>query len=66
MADLHETAGQYMQQEASDELHRIQRCLLDLVVVFGVPPAKSDTALFQAQKSSVGDGHAMRISCQVA
>ena len=66
MADLHETAGQYMQQEASDELHRIQGCLFDLVVVFGVPPAKSDMALFQAQKSSVGDGHAMRIPCQVA
>src|SRR5215469_11466765 len=66
MPDLHEAGGQYMQEEASDELHRIQGCLFDLVVVFGVPPAKSDAALFQAQKSSVGNGHAMRIPCQIA
>ena len=33
MPDLHKTAGKNMQQEAPDEFHRIERHLLDLIVV---------------------------------
>ena len=33
MPDLHKAAGKNMQQEAPDEFHRIERHLLDLIVV---------------------------------
>ena len=33
MSDLHKAAGKHMEEEAPDELHRIDRRLLDLIVV---------------------------------
>ena len=62
MADFDETRRQDMKEKPPDELDRIQRHGLDLVVVFGVPPLKSDSAVFQAEQASVGNRHPMSVA----
>ena len=59
VADLDKAGRQDMEQEATDELHRIERHDLAAVVVFGVAPAKTHLTLDQAQQSAVGNGDAM-------
>jgi hypothetical protein len=49
-----------MKQEATDELGRIEPHDAAAVVVPGVSPAETNLALFEAEKSSVGDGDSMR------
>jgi hypothetical protein len=39
--DLHEATGKNMEEEAPDEFHRIERHLLNLIVVLRIPPAPS-------------------------
>ena len=51
-----------MEQEATDELHRIELHDLAAVVVFGVAPAKTHLTIDQAQQSAVGDGNAYESS----
>ena len=65
MADLHEAAGQPMQQEAAHKLHSIQGHGLLLVAVCGITPAKSNLTVFEAKQSTVGDGDAVRVMSQV-
>ena len=45
VADLDEARGQDVEQEAADELDRIEGHDLDAVIVFGVPPAKAHLAV---------------------
>jgi hypothetical protein len=65
MADLDEAAWQHMQQEAAHKLHCIQGHDLFLVAVGRITPAKSNLTVFEAQKSTVGDGYAVRVMSQV-
>ncbi|MBZ5622607.1 MAG: hypothetical protein LAQ69_28320 [Acidobacteriia bacterium] len=48
MPDLYEAVGKNMEEEAPDELHRIQGHLLDLIVVLRIPPAETHAAVLQA------------------
>jgi hypothetical protein len=46
VADLHESRRQYMEQEATDELHCIESHRAAAVVVPGVTPAKAYLSAF--------------------
>src|SRR5881394_2127178 len=65
LADADQTSGQHMQQEASHELHRIQRHSFGPVVVSVVFPFKADAAVFESAKAVVGDGHTVGIASQI-
>ena len=54
-----------MEQEATDELGRIESHDATAVVVPGVAPAETNLAVFKAEKSSVGDGDPMRVAGKV-
>ena len=66
MANLDKTAREHVQQEAAykfegGECHRFL-----LVAVGRIAPAKGDLAVFQTEKPTVGDRHAMGIVSQIA
>ena len=65
MADLDEAAWQHVQQEAAHKLHCIQGHDLFLVAVCRITPAKSNLTVFEAKKSTVGDGYAVSVMSQV-
>jgi len=65
VADLDKAGRQDVEQEATDELHRIELHDLTAVVVFGVAPAKTHLTIDQAQQSAVGNGDAMSIAGQI-
>jgi len=65
VADLDEAGGQDMEQEAADELDRVELHDAAAVVVPGVPPSEAHLAVIEAEESSVGDGNPMRIAGQV-
>ena len=65
MADLDEAAWQHMQQEAAHKLQSIQGHGLFLVAVCRITPAKSNLTVFEAKKSTVGDGYAVSVMSQV-
>src|SRR5215472_9542506 len=62
VANLDEADRQDMEQETTDELHRIELHDLDAVVMFGVAPAKTHLSIDQAEQSAVGDGDAMGVA----
>jgi hypothetical protein len=65
VADLDEAGGQDMEQEAADELDRIELHDAAAVVVPGVPPAEAHLSVIEAEESSVGDGNPMRVAGQI-
>ena len=65
VTDLDEAGGQDMEQEAADELDRIQAHDAAAVAMPRVPPAEAHLAVVEAQQPSVGDGDAMRVSGQI-
>ena len=65
VANLYEAWRQHMEQEAADELGRIESHDAAAVVMPGVAPAEAHLAVFEAEKSSVGDGDPMRVAGQV-
>src|SRR5215469_16610175 len=54
-----------MQQEAAHKLQSIEGHGLFLVAVCRITPAKSNLTVFEAQKSTVGDGYAVSVMSQV-
>ena len=54
-----------MEQEAVDELHRIELHDAAAVVVPGVPPAEAHLSVIEAEEPSVGDGNPMRGAGQI-
>ena len=54
-----------MQQEAADELDRIEGHDPDAVVVFGIAPAEAHLTVHEIEKPAVGDGNAVGIAGQV-
>ena len=65
VADLDEAGGQDMKQEAADELDCIEAHDAAAVVVPGISPAEAHLAVFEAEKSSVGDGNPVCVAGQV-
>src|SRR5271167_666905 len=65
VADLDEACGQDVEQEAADELDRIEGHDAAAVVVSGVSPAKARLSVVKAGQPSVGDGDAVGVAGQV-
>ncbi len=65
VANLDEAGGQDMEQEATDELHRIELHDAAAVVMPGVPPAEAHLAVIEAKESSVRDGNPMGVAGQI-
>ena len=65
VTDLDETGGQHMEQEAADELDRIERHDAAAVAMTGVAPAEAHLSVIEAEESSVGDGNPVRVAGQV-
>ena len=65
VADLDEAGRQDMEQEAADELDRIERHDAAAVVMPGVAPAEAHLAVIEAEESSVGDGDPMGVAGQI-
>ena len=63
--DLNETTRQDVQQESTNELHRIDGHQLLPVPVGGIPPPECHLALLQTNQAAIGDGHAVRVAGQV-
>ena len=66
VSDLEESAGEYMPEEAADELHRLQGHLFDLIVVLRVSPAVVDLPAFEVSQPAVGDCYSVSVSRQIA
>jgi len=56
VADLDEASGQNVEQEAADELDRVQGHDAAAVVVSGVSPAEAHLSAVEVEQSPVGDG----------
>jgi len=65
MANAHQPLGKHMQQKSADELLGCQSHLALLAAMSEIFPAKSDLPIFHAEESMVGDGHPMRVACQI-
>jgi hypothetical protein len=65
VANLDETGGQDMEQEAADELDCIGLHDAVAVVVPGVPAAEAHTVVIEAEESAVVDGDAVPVAGQV-
>ena len=65
VADLDEAGRQDMEQEAADELDRIEVHDAAAVVVPGVPPAEAHLSVLEAEEPSVGDGDPVGVAGQV-
>jgi len=65
VADADQAGRQHVEQEAADELDRIESHGLGAGMIGVVFPVKADMAVFQRAKAMVGDGDAMRIAGQI-
>ncbi len=65
VADLDEAGRQNMEQEAADELDRIEPHDAAAVVVPGVAPSETHLTVVEAEQSSVRDGDPMRVAGQI-
>ena len=59
--NLDKAARQHMQQKAAYELHRFERHCFLFVAARRIAPAEGDLAVFEIEKSAVGDRHTMRV-----
>jgi hypothetical protein len=65
VADFDETGGQHMEQEAADELDRVELHGAAAVAMSGVSPSEANLAVIETEESSVGDGNPMRVAGQI-
>ena len=65
VADADQAGRQHVEQEAANELDRIERHDFSSAVIGVVFPVKADAAVFQSVKAVVGDGDAMGITGQI-
>jgi hypothetical protein len=65
VTDFNEAGWQDVEQEAADELDRIEGHDLDAVVMLGVAPAKAHLAVAKIEESAVGDGDTMGVAGQI-
>src|SRR6202789_15901 len=65
VADLDEASGQDVEQEAANELDRVEGHDAAAVVMPGVSPAKAHLSAVEAEQSPVGNGDAVGIAGQI-
>jgi len=65
-ADADKAAGQNMEQEAAQELLRIERHHSLLIPVGIILPAKGNLVPVEGYEAVVGDGHAMGVAGEIA
>jgi len=65
MPDTVEAVRQAVKQEAADELERVQRHQLRLVVMAIVLPAKADAAISNINDTGIGNGDTMRVAAKI-
>jgi len=65
VADADQAGRQHVEQEAADELDRIEGHGLGAGMVRVVFPVEADLAVFQSAKPVVGDGDAMSVASQI-
>src|SRR5439155_15386851 len=65
VADTDETVGDDVEQEATNELLRLQVENFDPVLVGIVLPAEVDAPVFETEEALVGEGHPVGIAAQV-
>jgi hypothetical protein len=66
VANANKASRQNMQQEAAKKLLYRQAHLALLVLMRGVTPSERDLPIGKRDKSVIGDGHAVRITAEVA
>jgi hypothetical protein len=64
-ADADQAAGQDVEQEAAQELLRIERHHSLLVPVGIILPTESNLVMFESHEAVVGDGHAMGVAGEI-
>ena len=65
MADADQPRRQHVEQEAADELNRIEGHGLSAGMVRVVFPVEADVAVFQRAKTVIGDGDAVSVASQI-
>ena len=65
VADAMEAVGKRVQQEAADELERVERHDLRPAVMAIVPPAEADAIVGHADQPGIGDGDAMGVAAEI-
>lgn len=65
MPDTMEAVRQAMKQEAADELERVERHQLRLVVMAIVLPAKADTAIGKFNDTGISDRDTVRVAAKI-
>jgi hypothetical protein len=65
VADANQAGRQHMEQEAADELDRIEGHGLGAGVIGVVFPVKADVTILQGAKPVIGDGDAMSVAGQI-
>src|SRR5271169_1981504 len=65
VANADQAGRQHVEQEAADELDRIEGHGLSAGMIRVVFPVKADMAIFQSAKPMVGDGDAMSVASQI-
>ena len=66
VADAHEAARQYVEQEAAEELIDRQRHDPLAVAVCGIAPSERDFAISKSKQPVVGDGNAVGVVAEIA
>ena len=65
VADAMEAVGQRVQEEAADELVRVERHDLRLAAVAIISPAERDAIVVHADQPGIGDGDAMGVAAEI-
>jgi hypothetical protein len=65
-ADADKATRQNVEQEAAQELLRIERHPSFLIPVGIILPAESNLVMFESHEAMVGDGHAMGVAGEIA
>jgi hypothetical protein len=65
IANTLEPVGKYVKQEPTDEFVSAKRHRLDVVAIAIILPAKLNLAVIDIEQAIVGDGDAMRVSCDI-
>jgi len=65
VSDPHETAGQHVKEEATQELIDRKRHPPFFILMRGIPPPKGDLIIHQCDQTVIGDGDTVRVRSQV-
>ena len=66
VADAHEAFWQHVQEEAAQELYRVEGHDTLLAAVRIVPPAEADVLSVESGEAVIADGHAVGVAAEIA